>query len=92
MKNAMKKAVSVMCVIAILVFTVVVPMVHNHTCHDADCVICSVLNRLNDLLGLLLLSLILTGLIINKKLYYDEENETVTGCYNPVKQKVKLTN
>lgn len=106
MKTTLKKVVSVIVVIVIIMLTVAIPMVHTHTCHDADCVTtythnCHdidcvyylVINKYKDLFSLLLSTLVFFYLIGLRDSRFEFKISILRYSYNSlVKQKVKLSN
>ncbi len=106
MKNTLKKVTSIICVIAILTFSVVTPMHHTHTCHDTtcitdyahachdtDCVICLLLNKYQELFGAIFLGFVFLNLVDLRCFLLDLKTSINCFLYNNlVKQKVKLNN
>lgn len=106
MKSKFKKVLSLITIIAIIMFVAVTPMLHTHTCHDtnclvdnshschdADCVICSLFNKYTDLIALIFLSFVFLVLVNIKDDLLILKTDLSGFLYNNlVKQKVKLTN
>jgi hypothetical protein len=105
-KYTLKKVVSIICVIAILAFSVVTPMHHTHTCHDttcitdyahachdSDCVICLLFNKYQEIFGVCFLGFAFLILVNIKDELLILKTDLEDFLYNNlVKQKVKLTN
>ena len=105
MKFKFKKVLSLITIIAIIMFVAVTPMLHTHachdtnclvdnfhSCHDADCVIYSLFNKYQDLIALVFLTFMFLSLVNIKDDLLILKTDFKGFLYNNlVKQKVKLT-